>query len=107
MLIDFNSLDMQEIPHMNNGEGAVCAKMVVNEIGRFIECRVQPGSSIGTHEQNSGHDISFIISGQGHAICNGTREELKPGTCHIAPKEATHSIVNDGDEDLVLLTVVI
>ena len=45
--------------------------------------------------------------GTGRAICDGKEEELKPGVMHICPKESEHSIVNTGEEDLVMLTIVV
>ena len=34
-------------------------------------------------------------------------EELKPGVMHICPKDSEHSIINTGDKDLVMLTIVV
>ena len=48
--------------------------MEVNEIGRFIETRIPPGSSIGLHKQESNNDINYIIEGQGEAICDDEKE---------------------------------
>ena len=48
-----------------------------------------------------------IISGNGKAFCDGTEEALKPGVMHICPKGSVHSIVNTGEEDLVMLTIVV
>jgi len=106
MLIEFSMLDEAMIVGMDGGTGAIAARMVVNAVGRFVECRVLPGSSIGEHVQMSGNDVNFVVSGHGHATCDGAREELAPGTCHVCPRGSRHSIVNDGDEDLVLWTVV-
>lgn len=106
MLIDFSQIEEVVVPNMNGGEGSVAARMVVNDAGRFIECRILPGSSIGEHEQQSGSDVNFVVSGQGHAICDGEREELVAGVCHVCPKGSRHAIFNDGEEDLVLWTVV-
>lgn len=80
MLIDFSKLDEASLERMDGGAGSIAARMVVNEVGRFVECRVLPGSSIGEHVQKSGNDVNFVVSGRGHAICDGTREELAPGT---------------------------
>lgn len=46
-------------------------------------------------------------NGTGKAICNGVEEELKPGVIHICPRGVEHSIVNTGEEDLVMLTIVV
>ena len=54
-----------------------------------------------------GDDINYVLSGNGKATCDGEEEILSPGTCHICKKGSEHSIENTGDEDLVLLTVVV
>ena len=48
-----------------------------------------------------------ILVGEGKAICDGQEELLSPGMCHICKKGSEHSIENTGDEDLILLTVVV
>lgn len=106
MLIDFSQTKEVVVPNMNGGEGSVAARMIVNDAGRFIECRVLPGSSIGEHEQQSGNDVNFVVSGHGHAICDGEYEKLVAGVCHVCPKGSRHAIFNDGEKDLVLWTLV-
>ena len=106
MLIDFSKLDEASLEGMDGGTGPIAARMVVNEVGRFVECRILPGSSIGEHVQRNGNDVNFVVSGHGHAICAGAREELSPGVCHVCPKGSRHAIFNDGPKDLVLWTVV-
>lgn len=44
--------------------------------------------------------------GSGKAICNGKAEIFTVGVCHVCKKGSSHSIINTGDEDLVMLTVV-
>jgi mannose-6-phosphate isomerase-like protein (cupin superfamily) len=51
--------------------------------------------------------MHYIISGIGKAFCDGTEEALSPGVMHICPKGSEHSIVNTGEEDLVMLTIVV
>nr|WP_288347274.1 cupin domain-containing protein [uncultured Anaerostipes sp.] len=43
----------------------------------------------------------------GQAVCDGQKESLQAGVCHVCPKGSEHSIVNTGTEDLVMLTVVV
>lgn len=91
---------------MNNGTVEMTAKMFMDERDRIIPCRIHTGGSIGLHKHETSDDINYIISGSGKAICDGIEEFLTEGTCHICRKGSEHSIVNTGDEDLVLLTVV-
>ena len=64
------------------------------------------GGSIGLHRHETSDDINYVLSGNGKAVCDGKEEYLRAGMCHICKKGSEHSIMNIGDEDLVLLTVV-
>lgn len=107
MRIDFNEIEQMTIPGMNNGTGTMTAKMSDDENYRIIHTSIHPGGSIGTHAQNSGDDMNYILAGKGKAICNGMEEELEAGVMHICPKESEHSIINTGEDDLVMLTIVV
>lgn len=107
MLINFNEITEMTIPGMNNGTGMMSAKMYMDEGGKVIPCRIHPGGSIGTHSHLTSDDINYVISGTGKAVCDGVEEELCAGCCHVCKKGSEHSIINTGDEDLVLLTVVV
>lgn len=107
MLIDFNQNAEITIPGMNNGTGTMTAKMYMDEQGKVIPCSIHAGGSIGLHKHETSDDINYVLSGNGKAICDGQEEFLSAGTCHICKKGSEHSIMNTGDEDLVLLTVVV
>lgn len=107
MNIDFNELKDIIIPGMNSGTGKMTCRMYNDEKYRIIQTTIHPGGSIGVHKQNNGDDINYIISGMGKAICDGIEEKLKAGVMHICPKGSEHSIVNTGDEDLVIFTIVV
>lgn len=107
MLINFNEMAERTAPGMNNGTGEMTAKMYYQPGTRIIPCRIHPGGSIGMHLQETGDDINYILSGTGKAICDGQEELLAAGMCHICPKGSEHSIINIGDEDLVMLTIVV
>ncbi|WP_155816020.1 cupin domain-containing protein [Sphaerochaeta globosa] len=47
------------------------------------------------------------MSGRGKALCNGEEESLSAGVCYVCHKGSRHSIVNKGDEDFIILTVVV
>jgi mannose-6-phosphate isomerase-like protein (cupin superfamily) len=106
MRMDFGSMEEVTIPHMNGGEGSIIARMYNDDHSRIIYTRIPAGSSIGIHRQESGDDINYVLEGKGMAVCDGQEEPLFPGVCHICPKGSSHTIVNDGDSDLVLFSVV-
>ena len=107
MIINFNELNEITMPGMNDGTGTMTARMFNDDNYRIISTIIHAGGSIGMHMQDSGDDLNYILSGIGKAICDGVSEELKPGVMHICPKGSEHSIINNGDEDLVILTVVV
>lgn len=107
MLIDFNQVEELTCPGMNGGTGTMSARMFVGERGKIIPTRIHPGGSIGPYLQRTSDDINYVLSGEGRAVCDGREEILSAGCCHVCPKGSTHSITNTGDEDLVLLTVVV
>lgn len=107
MLINFNVIPERTIPGMNGGTGEMTAKMFMDEQGKIIPCCIKPGGSIGLHKHTTSDDINYVISGRGSAICDGEEEALIAGTCHICKKGSEHSIKNTGNEDLILLTVVV
>lgn len=92
---------------MNNGKGMMTASMYVDEQRKIISCSIHPGGSIGLHKHETSDDIDYVLSGVGKAICDGQEEILEVGICHICKKGSEHSIINMGNEDLVLLTVVV
>lgn len=107
MLLDFNKIKEITIPGMNNGTGTMTAKIYMDEQGKIIPCSIHPGGSIGLHKHETSDDINYVLSGSGNSICDGQEEALSAGTCHICKKGSEHSIINTGNEDLVLLTVVV
>ncbi len=106
MLIDFKDIQEFAIPNLVGGEGIVHAKMTVQPDCQIMLSRIEPGASIGMHAHLPSSDINYIISGTGKAICNGVEEILVPGSCHYCPQGAEHTIINTGDEDLVIFIVV-
>lgn len=107
MIVDFNKKEEITVTQMNGGMGQVKAKMHMSDAGKIITAHICPGGSIGMHTHNTSDDINYVLSGLGMASCDGKTEFLKPGVCHVCKKGSSHSIINTGDEDLVLLTIVI
>lgn len=107
MLINFNEINEITMPGMNDGTGMMSAKMYMDEGGKIIPCSIHKGGSIGLHTHTASDDINYVISGMGKAVCDGEEEILTAGCCHICKKGSQHSVVNTGDEDLVLLTLVV
>ena len=101
MLIDFNTIQRLSLPDGLTGQ------MYNDDQYRIIKTAIRPGGHIAVHRQDSGDDMNYIIRGTGVAICDGVEEELKPGVMYICPQGSKHSILNTGDADLEMLTIVV
>lgn len=107
MLVDFNEVKEVTIPGMNNGTGEMSARMYMDKQGKIIPTVIHEGGSIGLHKHETSDDINYVLSGTGKAICDGQEELLHAGACHICKKGSEHNIINTGDNDLTMLTVVV
>lgn len=106
MIIDFEQLNEVTIPRLNGGMGEVSARIFMNEHGKAMVSRIPKGSSIGLHKHETSTDYNYVLSGQGMATCDGNKETLTVGKCHCCPIGSMHEIINMGNEDLVLFTIV-
>ena len=75
----------------------------MEEHGKIISCKVNPGGSIGPHSQQSSDDVNYVVLGFWKTICDGMVEFLVTGWCHICPNDSEYRIINTGGSDLVLL----
>lgn len=107
MLINFNEMQEHTYQGMNNGTGMMSAKMYMDKNCKIIPCTIHVGGSIGMHRHETSDDINYVVSGTGKAVCDGEEEILVPGVCHVCRKNSEHSIINTGNNDLNLITVVV
>ena len=106
MLIDFSQMEETVIPNFLGGEGAVRAKMRVDELGKILHGVLEPGSTIGLHTHETSSEIIYILAGTGRGLYDGGDEPLSAGSCHYCPKGHAHSLINDGGELLEFFAVV-
>ena len=106
MLIDFSQMEETVIPNFLGGEGAVRAKMRVDELGKILHGVLEPGSTIGLHTHETSSEIIYILAGTGRVLYDGGDEPLSAGSCHYCPKGHAHSLMNDGGELLEFFAVV-
>ena len=106
MIIDFDQIDETVLKSFQGGEKEVAAHMFNDGLNKMMFCRLVPGSSIGEHTHSANSEIVYALSGAATIIIDGATEKLVAGQCHYCPKGHTHTIINDGDADLVTLNVV-
>ena len=105
-MIDFNQIAEAALPHFNGGEGVFYARIFNDNQNKILKGRLAPGCSIGLHCHETSSEVIFILSGSGKAILNGKEELLFEGACHYCPKGQSHSLINNGSEDLIFYAVV-
>ncbi|MGN0141116.1 MAG: cupin domain-containing protein [Roseburia sp.] len=106
MKINFNEMQAKTLPAFKGGEGSAIMKMYTDDLGKIMQGRLEPGSSIGMHTHDTSSEIIYILSGNGRVLYDDTEETLVPGECHYCPKGHTHSLINSGKEDLLFFAVV-
>ncbi len=98
MTLDFNTMEESVFPNFLGGEGALRAKMYVDELGKILRGVLDPGCSIGYHTHETSSEIIYILSGTGKVRVEDREESLKPGDCHYCPKGRSHALINDSDD---------
>lgn len=107
MLFEYDKMPENIIPNFKGGEKEAFTKMYYDDKNRIFQGRLKPGASIGLHSHETDCEIVYVISGTGIVMMDGVREDLRPGVCHYCPKGHTHTMINNGtDEDLVIFAVV-
>ena len=106
MLIEFDKMEPQIIPHMRGGEKEVQARMYTDPQNKIMRGRLIPGASIGMHTHETSSEIIYILSGKGKILYDDGCEPLEAGSCHYCPKGHEHSLINDGTEDLEILAMI-
>lgn len=105
-MIDFNKINEVSIPKFNGGEGVTKANMFMDGKCKIMKSTLVKGSSIGQHIHSTSCEIAYVLSGEAKCILDGNEEIVKNGECHYCPKGSSHSISNNGEDDLVLIDIV-
>lgn len=66
-----------------------------------------PKSSMGYHVHNGETETYVILSGKGLYNDNGTEVILEPGDVTYCPSGEGHGLENIGDEDLVIIALIL
>lgn len=106
MKINFKEMDEQRISEFKGGVGEFIPKMFVNELGKIIHGKLEPGSTIGYHKHEEDSEIIYILEGNGKCLYDDGEETLTAGDCTYCPKGHSHSLINNSDADLIFFAVV-
>lgn len=107
MLFDFATMPVQAAPHVQGGEGELLSQMYVKpgEM-KLLKGRLAPGCSIGLHTHTTNLEVYYILSGSGALCDDGETVRITAGQAHYCPKGHSHSLRNDGNEDLIFFAII-
>jgi len=106
MVIDFLNMEEKPVEGFKGGTGITNLRKFENDLGKIIMGRLEPGSTIGLHTHETNSEVIYIISGTADFIYDEGTETVKTGGCHYCPKGHSHSMINNGKEDIVFFAVV-
>ena len=104
-LIDVEKLDWHRD---KDGKGCQIKDILTsqeNERLSFHQQRIEPGGSIAaeTYPQQRAH---FCVGGEGVVKAGGKENAIRPGVVILVAPNEDYEVVNTGDDDLHLLTIV-
>ncbi len=105
-MFDYNNFETTKMDNFKGGEKWLEAQMFFDGVNRIFKAKLVPGATIGTHKHETSSEIMYFISGTGKVICDGVEEKVSPDKCHYCKKGSTHTLINDGNEDLIFFAVV-
>ena len=106
MRFDYRTIEEKALPHFKGGEKELNAKMHVDGNNKILLGRLVPGATVGEHKHEGSSEIIYGLSGKGYIVCDGEKEILEPGVACYCPEGSSHTVINDGTEDLTFFAVV-
>lgn len=106
MVADYNKMEWIQNPGFKGGKGVFCNKVFTDGVNKMMQGKLEPGSSIGYHKHEGNCEMIFILEGTGKVLYDDTEEEVKPGFCHYCPEGHSHSLINNGSENLIFYAIV-
>ncbi len=79
-------------------------RRVLKEIGFLAIATLAPGKKIEAHVDPM-EEIYFVLTGSGEMAVDDENRQVAPGDATWIPTGSSHSLLNNGNEDLVILVV--
>ena len=107
MKIDFNNMPANVIKNYKNGPGDLLSKVVYDGNRKIMLHTIQKGCGVGFHIHDKDEEIIFVLKG-----CATVKEDkdisykIYQGDACCIHRQHGHSIINEEDEDLEILSLV-
>lgn len=106
MMIEMKNGEMKPFEHFKGGEKQMDANMFFDGTNRILYGRLEPGASIGYHKHEGNCEIIYILEGKAKYLMDEGVEYGTAGQAHYCPEGHSHSMINEGPDDLVFFAVV-
>ncbi len=106
MVINFDEYPVVVKSQFKGGHKDYLVQTFEDKDNRIMHGRLEPGASIGLHLHEENSEVYYILKGKAELIYDDTRETVLPGQAHYCPVGHSHSLMNNGDEDLEFLAIV-
>jgi len=103
-LKDKEVLDTSYIAHGGAIAQMILDQRVLKEIGFLAIAKLSPGKEIETHIDPM-EEIYFVLSGSGEIRVDEESKSVGPGDATWIPTGSSHSLLNNGNEDCIILVV--
>ena len=104
MILDFNAMPANDVPHFKGGEGHVVIRKYDDpRMGAAVRLTVPALCSIVLHPHPGKCALIYVLSGSGLCTDDGAENPLTARKCHYSPEGHSHRIRNTGSQPLELL----
>jgi mannose-6-phosphate isomerase-like protein (cupin superfamily) len=79
-------------------------RRILKEIGFLAIATLEPGRKIEAHVDPM-EEIYFVLQGTGEMGVDDEKRQVGPGDATWIPTGSSHSLLNNGDEKVVILVV--
>lgn len=114
MIIKKSEYPRETIIAMKCGKGEfqiehLTERTLLGAAGRlFARGTLKPGHSVGWHQHEDDMEICYFLQGTATVYDNNRMPcQINPGDTHVCKQGQSHSIENNGNDDLVYLAAVI
>ena len=101
---DKEVLDTTYLAHGGAIAQMILDRRTLKEIGFLAIARLAPGKEIEAHVDPM-EEIYFVLSGSGEIRVDEEARQVRPGDATWIPVGSAHSLLNNGQEDLVVLVI--
>ena len=106
MILNFPEMEEIVVTPQNGGGKSARVKKFEDPLTRIVLGRMEPGLAFDFHRHDGTCEVVYILEGSGKVILENGEERVAAGMSHYCPKGEAHSLMNDGDKELVFFAVV-